>query len=191
MSIFLFPVNGIFPQSFEDFVKMPLIGTTIDREEMVIYLRMVIKTPNNQKFSDGLKKWADSLNTSLDTMYKIYQLQTRHKTTLIENKHMFPTDQIINYTDECNDNWSRIGDQIRSLLNNIGTSDYGDILPWKYQQSDLGNTFFHNLISDNDLQLERLELDKCTSKIEKYLFRYGDIEQVIKEESKDPRFVIN
>lgn len=110
MSIFLFPVDGIFPQSFEDFVKMPLIGTTIDREEIIIYLKSAMRIPNNEKFIGGLKKWADSLSASLDAIYNIYRLQTQHKTTRIENKHMFPTSQINNHTRECNDIWSRIGD---------------------------------------------------------------------------------
>lgn len=81
-------------------------------------------------FTYSLELWIDTLNTSLNAMYKIYKLQIQHKITQIKYESIFTIDSIQTYTKECNDIWNKVGDQIRKLLEKIGITDYQDILLW-------------------------------------------------------------
>lgn len=126
MSISLLLTEELFPQTYEDFKNIPVIGITIDREEIVIYLQ-----DNNNEFAYGLQIWINSLNYSLNAMRKVYDLQTQHKITPIEYEQIFSTVSIRPYLKDCNDNWNEIGDRTRKLLDMIGTTDYQDILQWK------------------------------------------------------------
>lgn len=142
----------------------------------------------NEEFIYSLELWIDTLNTSLNTMYKIYKLkiyklQIQHKITQIEYESIFTIDSIQTYTKECNDIWNKVGDQIRKLLEKIGITDYQDILLWQHHKFDLGDEFFLNFVSDTILELERMYLEECTKNIEKYLDFYGNIQKVIEEKS--------
>lgn len=191
MPISILPTKETFPQTFEDFQKIPLISTTIDRRDIIVYLKHVKEVPNNNKFIDGLQKLRNSLKCSLDVIGKIYQLQIQHETTSIEFGQMFTTDSIQTYLEECDNLWNNIGIQIRYLLDMIRITDYQDILPWQYQKFDLGDFFFQSLISDDELDMGQFLLNEQTKNISNYHLYYGDIEKVIDKENKDQRLIIN
>lgn len=172
MPISILPTKETFPQTFEDFQQIPLISTTIDRRDIIVYLKHVKEVPNNNKFIDGLQKLRNSLKCSLDVIGKIYQLQIQHETTSIEFEQMFTTDSIQTYLEECDNLWNNIGVQICYLLDMIGITDYQDILPWQYQKFDLDDFFFQSLISDNELDVGQFLLNEQTKNISNYHLYY-------------------